>query len=137
VSTSLSQRRFAMVLMAVFASLALVLAMVGIYGVISYAVTQATKEIGIRMALGAQRASVVRMVVGYASLLVTSGLAIGIAASLGVGRMIASQLFEVKPTDPGTYAAVALTLLATGLLSCAIPAFRATRVDPLVALRDE
>jgi len=137
VSTSLSQRRFAMVLMAVFASLALVLAMVGIYGVISYAVTQATKEIGIRMALGAQRASVVRMVVGYASLLVTSGLAIGIAASLGVGRMIASQLFEVKPTDPATYAAVALTLLATGLLSCAIPAFRATRVDPLVALRDE
>jgi putative ABC transport system permease protein len=137
VSTSLSQRRFAMVLMAVFASLALVLAMVGIYGVISYAVTQATKEIGIRMALGAQRASVVRMVVGYASLLVTSGLAIGIAASLGVGRMIASQLFVVKPTDPGTYAAVALTLFATGLLSCAIPAFRATRVDPLIALRDE
>jgi putative ABC transport system permease protein len=89
------------------------------------------------MALGAQRASVVRMVVGYASLLVTSGLAIGIAASLGVGRMIASQLFVVKPTDPGTYAAVALTLFATGLLSCAIPAFRATRVDPLIALRDE
>jgi putative ABC transport system permease protein len=137
VSTSLSQRRFAMVLMAIFAGLALVLAMVGIYGVISYAVTQATKEIGIRMALGAQRGSVVRMVVGYGSLLVTSGLAIGIAASLGVARMIASQLFEVKPTDPATYAAVAFALLATGLLSCAIPAFRATRVDPLVALRDE
>ena len=137
VSTSLSQRRFAMLLMAIFASLALVLAMVGIYGVISYAVTQATQEIGIRMALGAQRSSVLRMVVAYAGVLVISGLAIGVAAALGVGRLIASQLFEVKPTDPATYAAVALTLLTTGLLSCAIPAFRATRVDPLVALRNE
>jgi putative ABC transport system permease protein len=137
VATSLSQRRFAMLLMAIFASLALVLAMVGIYGVISYAVTQATQEIGIRMALGAQRSSVLRMVAGYAGVLVMSGLAIGIAAALGVGRLIASQLFEVKPTDPTTYAAVAVTLLATGLLSCAIPAFRATRVDPVVALRNE
>jgi putative ABC transport system permease protein len=137
VATSLSQRRFAMLLMAIFASLALVLAMVGIYGVISYAVTQATQEIGIRMALGAQRSSVLRMVAGYAGVLVISGLAIGIAAALGVGRLIASQLFEVKPTDPTTYAAVAVTLLATGLLSCAIPAFRATRVDPVVALRNE
>jgi putative ABC transport system permease protein len=137
VSTSLSQRRFAMLLMAIFASLALVLAMVGIYGVISYAVTQATQEIGIRMALGAQRASVLRMVMGYAGVLVTAGLVIGIAASLGVGRLIASQLFEVKPTDPLTLGAVAFTLLATGLLSCAIPAFRATQVDPLVALRNE
>jgi len=137
VSTSLSQRRFAMLLMAIFAGLALVLAMVGIYGVISYAVTQATQEIGIRMALGAQRSSVLRMVVSYAGVLVVSGLVIGIAASLGVGRLIASQLFEVKPTDPVTYAAVGFTLLATGLLSCAIPALRATRVDPLVALRNE
>jgi putative ABC transport system permease protein len=137
VATSLSQRRFAMLLMAIFAGLALVLAMVGIYGVISYAVTQATQEIGIRMALGAQRSSVLGMVAGYAGVLVVSGLAIGIAAALGVGRLIASQLFEVKSTDPATYAAVALTLLATGLLSCAIPAFRATRVDPLVALRNE
>jgi len=137
VATSLSQRRFAMLLMAIFAGLALVLAMVGIYGVISYAVTQATQEIGIRMALGAQRSAVLRMVAGYAGVLVVSGLAIGIAAALAIGRLIASQLFEVKPTDPTTYAAVAITLLATGLLSCAIPAFRATRVDPLVALRNE
>jgi putative ABC transport system permease protein len=137
VATSLSQRRFAMLLMAIFAGLALVLAMVGIYGVISYAVTQATQEIGIRMALGAQRSSVLGMVVGYAGVLVLVGLAIGIGAALGPGRLIASQLFEVKPTDPVTYAAVAITLLATGLLSCVIPAFRATRVDPLVALRNE
>ena len=78
-----------------------------------------------------------RMVAGYASFLVISGLAIGVAAALGVDRLIASQLFEVKPTDPTTYAAVAVTLLTTGLLSCTIPAFRATRVDPLVALRNE
>jgi putative ABC transport system permease protein len=125
VATSLSQRRFAMLLMAIFAGLALVLAMVGIYGVISYSVTQATQEIGIRMALG------------YAGVLMVAGLAIGIAATLGTGRFLASQLFEVKPTDPVTNAAVAFVLLATGLLACAIPAWRAMRVDPLVALRNE
>jgi predicted permease len=137
VATSLSQRRFAMLLMAIFAGLALALAMVGIYGVISYAVTQATQEIGIRMALGARRSDVLRMVFRYASVLILCGLAIGIAAALGAGRLLASQLFDVKPTDPATYAAVALALLITGLLACGIPALRAMRVDPLVALRDE
>jgi putative ABC transport system permease protein len=137
VATSLSQRRFAMLLMAIFAGLALVLAMVGIYGVISYSVTQATQEIGIRMALGARRGDVLRMVFGYAGVLMVAGLVIGIAATLGTGRLLASQLFEVKPTDPATNAAVAVVLLATGLLACAIPAWRAMRVDPLVALRNE
>jgi putative ABC transport system permease protein len=137
VSTSLSQQRFAMLLMAIFAGLALALAMVGIYGVISYAVTQATQEIGIRMALGAQPGDVLRMVLGYVGILLATGLLIGIAAALGTGRLIASQLFQVKPTDPATYAAVAAVLLATGLLASAIPAFRAMRVDPLVALRNE
>ena len=137
VATSLSQRRFAMLLMAIFAGLALVLAMVGIYGVISYSVTQATQEIGIRMALGARRGDVLRMVFGYAGLLIAAGLAIGATAALGTARYLASQLFEVKPTDPATYAAVAGVLLATGLLACAIPALRAMRVDPLVALRNE
>jgi putative ABC transport system permease protein len=136
-STSLSQRRFAMLLMAVFAGLALALAMVGIYGVISYSVTQATQEIGIRMALGARRWDVLRMVFGYAGMLLTVGLAAGIAATLGTGRMLANQLFEVKPTDPLTLAAVALVLLATGLAATMIPAWRAMRVDPLVALRNE
>jgi putative ABC transport system permease protein len=137
VSSSLSQRRFAMLLMAIFAGLALVLAMVGIYGVISYSVTQATQEIGIRMALGARRGDVLRIVFGYAGVLMAAGLALGVAAALAAGRLLASQLFEVKPTDPSTYAAVAFVLLATGLLACTIPALRAMHVDPLVALRNE
>jgi putative ABC transport system permease protein len=137
VATSLSQRRYAMFLMVVFAGLALALAMIGIYGVISYAVTQATQEIGIRMALGARRVNVLLMVFRYAGVLLTIGLAIGIAAALVAGRLLASQLFEVKPTDPATYFAVASMLLSTGLVACGIPALRATRVDPLVALRNE
>jgi putative ABC transport system permease protein len=137
VTTSLSQRRFSMLLMSIFAGLAVALAMVGIYGVISYAVTQATQEIGIRMALGAQRRDVLRMVFSYAGVLIASGLAIGVGVALGTGRFLTSQLFEVKPTDPETYAVVALVLLATGLLACCIPALRAMRVDPLVALRTD
>ena len=137
VAASLSQRRFSMLLMAVFAGLALILAMIGIYGVISYSVTQATQEIGIRMALGARRGDVLRMVFGYGGVLMGSGLAAGTAAALAAGRLLATQLFEVRPTDPPTYAAVAFVLLATGMLACAIPAMRAMRVDPLVALRNE
>jgi putative ABC transport system permease protein len=134
---SLSQRRFSMLLMAVFAAVALALSMIGIYGVISYCVTQATQEIGIRMALGARRAHVLRMVFSYAGTLVTAGIGIGAAAAVAAGRLLASQLFEIRPSDPATYAAVALVLLATALFACAIPALRAMRVDPLVALRSE
>ena len=137
VASSLSQRRFAMLLMAIFAGLALALAMVGIYGVISYSVTQATQEIGIRMALGAGRAHVLRMVLRYAAVLLAAGLALGMAATLGTGRLLATQLFAVKPTDPVTYAAVAGALLGTGLVACMIPAWRAMRVNPVVALRNE
>ena len=89
------------------------------------------------MALGARRGNVLRMVLGYAGALVGAGLALGIAAAMGTGRLIASQLFEVRPTDPLTYAAVAAILLITGLIACTIPAWRAMRVDPLVALRNE
>jgi putative ABC transport system permease protein len=137
VATSLSQRRFAMLLMAIFAGLALILAMVGIYGVIAYSVTQATQEIGIRMALGARRSDVLGLVFTYAGLLIASGLIIGGIAALGTGRFLASQLFEVRPTDPATFAAVAGVLLATAIAACSIPALRAMRVDPLVALRNE
>jgi putative ABC transport system permease protein len=137
VSTSLSQKRFSMLLMAVFAALALILAMVGIYGVISYSVTQATQEIGIRMALGAGRAHVLRIVFGYAGVLMAAGLAAGIGAALFAGRLLATQLFEIQATDPLTLAAVALMLAATGFAACMIPAWRAMRVDPLVALRNE
>jgi putative ABC transport system permease protein len=137
VSTSLSQRRFSMLLMASFAGLALVLAMVGIYGVISYSVTQATQEIGIRMALGAGRAHVLRIVLGYAGLLMAVGLALGLGAALLSGRWLTTQLFEIRSTDPLTLAAVALALLAAGVAASLIPAWRAMRVDPLVALRNE
>ena len=126
-----------MLLMAIFASLALALAMVGIYGVISYAVTQATQEIGIRMALGARQVDVLRLVFSYAGVLLLVGLAIGIPAALGAGRLLSSQLFEVRPGDPVTYIVVASILLATGMIACAIPAVRAMRLDPLTALRDE
>jgi putative ABC transport system permease protein len=137
VTTSLSQRHFAMLLMAIFAGIALALAMVGIYGVIAYSVTQATQEIGIRMALGARPADVLRMVFGYAGALLAAGLAMGVAGALAAGRLLATQLFEVRPGDPVTYVAVAAALLATGLAACAVPAFRAMRVDPLAALREE
>lgn len=137
VETSLSQRRFAMLLMGIFAGLALVLAMVGIYGVMAYSVTQATQEIGIRMALGAGRGDVVRMVLGYGALLMSAGIVAGVAASLGAGRLLASQLFEVKSYDPVTYALVGSVLIATALAACLIPAFRAMRVDPVIALRNE
>jgi len=137
VATALSQRRVAMAMMGVFAGLALVLAMIGIYGVISYSVTQATQEIGIRMALGAGRGDVLRIVYGYAGALLAAGLGIGVAGAAGANRLLAAQLFDVRPTDPGTYAAVAVGLLLTGLAACAVPALRAMRVDPLVALRNE
>jgi putative ABC transport system permease protein len=137
VSNSLSQRRFSMLLMAVFGGLALVLAMIGIYGVISYSVAQATREIGIRVALGAAHGDVLRMVFGYAGVLMVVGLTIGTVAAMAAGRLLQSQLFEVRPADPATYIGVAAVLLITGLVACAVPAVRAMRVDPLVALRNE
>jgi len=137
VATSLSQRRFAMLLMAVFASLALVLAMIGIYGVISYSVTQATQEIGIRMALGAGRAHVLRLVFGYSGMMLGAGLVLGLGAALFAGRLLAAQLFETQSSDPATLAAVALVLLLTGFAASLVPAWRAMRVDPLIALRNE
>jgi putative ABC transport system permease protein len=137
ISTTLAQRRFALTLMTIFAGIALALSMIGIYGVISYAVTQATQEIGIRMALGARPGDVLGMVFRYAGILVAAGLVIGLAGSFVAARLIATQLYDVRPTDPVTYAAVAAALLLTGALASAVPAFRATRVDPLIALRDE
>jgi putative ABC transport system permease protein len=137
VTNSLSVNRFAVFLMSIFAALALALAIVGIYGVLSYAVTQATQEIGIRMALGARRSDVLRMVLAHAGILIGIGLAIGMAGGLGAGRLMASDLFDVKPADPLTFSAVAFVLLLTGLLACVIPALRAARFDPLTALREE
>jgi putative ABC transport system permease protein len=137
VAKSLLVDRFATLLVAVFASLALVLAMVGIYGVLSYAVTQATQEIGIRIALGGQRGHILRMVLRHAGVLIATGFLIGISVALAAGRLLASDLYEVKAEDPATYAAIALILFATSLLACIIPAWRATSVDPMLALRQE
>src|SRR6185312_7024519 len=129
VEKSLSQRRFTMLLMAIFASLALILAMIGIYGVLSYSVTQATQEIGIRMALGAQRGDVLRLVMRYGGLLIGAGVIVGVPLAMLAGRLLALQLFEVRATDPPTYAIVAAALALTGFVACLVPAWRAMRVD--------
>jgi putative ABC transport system permease protein len=137
IDTSVAQRRLTMLLLAAFAGLALVLAAVGIYGVIAYSVTQRTQEIGIRMALGAQRGRVMRMVVGQAMTLAAIGvLAGGIGAWL-LTRLMQNLLFGVTATDPLTFALVSVGLAAVAAAASAIPGLRATRVDPVVALRAE
>jgi putative ABC transport system permease protein len=137
VSDSLAQRRFSVFLLGVFAALALVLAVVGLYGVMSYAVAQRTHEFGLRMALGAQRRDILKMVVGQGLLLVGVGLAAGLLGALALTRVMSSLLYGVSATDPLTYAGIALLLAAVALLASYVPARRATRVDPMVALRYE
>jgi putative ABC transport system permease protein len=124
-------------LLTVFALSALLLAALGIYGVMAYAVARRTHEIGIRMALGAQRVNVLGMIIGQGMKLVAFGVAIGLAASLALARLMMSLLYEVKPTDPLTYAAVALLLISIALAANFAPARRAVSVDPTVALRHE
>ncbi len=137
ISESVSNQRMAVFLLAVFAALALILASVGIYGVISFSVSQRTHEIGIRMALGAQQGDILRLVVGQGAILALAGVGVGIVAALGLTRLMAGLLFGVRPNDAGTFVGVALVLIAVALLATYIPARRAARVDPLVALRDE
>ena len=134
---SISRSRFTMLLLGIFAAIALVLASVGIYGVIAYSVAQRTQEFGIRMALGANRGDVLRLVLRYGTRLLLLGLALGLAASFVVTRLIATLLYGTSPTDPLTLTAVTILLALVALAACYIPARRATRVDPIVALRYE
>jgi len=137
ISDSLAARHFSMALLGIFAALALVMSCVGIYGVISYLAGQRTHEIGIRMALGAERRDVLRMVLGQGARMTLLGVAIGLVAALGLTRLMANLLFGVSPHDPLTLAGVAVLLVLVALAACYIPARRATKVDPMVALRYE
>lgn len=137
VNTAFSEARFAMLLLAVFAGVALVLGTVGVYGVIAYMVNRRTREIGVRMALGARPWDVRRLVLGQGAGLALIGVAAGVGAAFATTRVLSSLLYEVSPTDPVIFVAVALLLGAVALLASYLPARRATRVDAMVALRAE
>ncbi len=136
-AVSVAQRRFTMMLLGTFAALALILAAVGIYGLIACFVSQRTHEIGVRIALGAQRRDVLRLVMGDGARMALAGIALGVAGALALTRVMASMLFEVKPADPATIALVAILLAIVALAACYIPARRAMRVDPMAALHYE
>jgi len=137
IAGSFAARRVSMILLGIFAAIALLLSCVGIYGVISYVVGQRTHEIGVRMALGAQRADVMRLVLGEGARMALAGVAAGLAGALGLTRLMANQLFGVTPEDPLTFAIVAGALTLVALFACYLPARRAVRVDPMTALRYE
>jgi putative ABC transport system permease protein len=134
---SIAQQRMSMVVFAVFAGVALVLASIGLYGVVAHGVTERTHEIGVRMALGAERKHVLALVVRQGLSMALVGTVVGVVAALGLSRLIESLLFHVKPTDPMTFGLVIASLLGVAALACYIPAWRATRVDPTQALRAE
>jgi putative ABC transport system permease protein len=135
VASSITRERFSVWLLCAFACIACVLACVGIYGVLSYAVSQRTHEIGVRMALGAGPQEVMRLVVGQGMLLTLAGVALGLAAAFGLTRFLGSMLYGVAPADLPTFASVSIVLATAALLACYVPARRATRVDPMDALR--
>jgi putative ABC transport system permease protein len=137
VSSSFAARRLSMILLSMFAGLALALACVGIYGVISYLVGQRRHEIGVRMALGAQDSDVMRLVIGHGARMALLGVGIGTGAALGLTRLMANQLFGVSAHDPLTFAVVGVLLMIVAVAACYVPARRAMRVDPMVALRCE
>jgi predicted permease len=137
IADSLSRQRFSMILLNAFAVVALLLASVGLYGVISYLVGQRTHELGVRIALGAKRADILRPVLSHGMKMALGGVALGLAAALGLTRLLGRLLYGVSATDPATFTAIALLLVAVALAACSLPAWRATKVDPLVALRHD
>jgi len=134
---SVAPQRLNLMLLSIFAGIAFVLAIVGIYGVMSYAVTQRTHEIGIRMAIGAQPRDVFKMILGQGMLLTVIGMVAGLVGAFALTRLMATMLFSIKPTDPLTFAVVAVLLVAVALIACYIPGRRATKVDPVNSLRYE
>jgi predicted permease len=137
ISKSLAAQRFSMILLGVFAALALLLASIGIYGVISYVVGQRTHEIGIRLALGAERLHILRLILGRGGILILTGVALGLTSALLLTRLMASLLYGVRASDPLTFAGVAVLLMLVALAACYFPARRASKVDPMLALRYE
>jgi putative ABC transport system permease protein len=137
VANSLVSRRLSMILLGVFAGLALCLASIGLYGVMALSVTQRTRELGIRLALGANRADVFRLVLGHGMLLVAIGVGFGLIMAVSTGRSLASLLYNVSAWDPPAFFAAIFTLAAVAFVACWLPARRATHVDPIVALRSE
>jgi len=136
-SSSVAPRQFSMLLLTIFAGIALLLAVGGVYGVMSYAVSQRTREIGVRVALGAQQRDVLRIVIGRGARLTLAGIVVGLAASFAVTRYLGSLLYQVRPTDPVTFLGVPILFVLVALLACWIPARRAARVDPITALRTD
>jgi putative ABC transport system permease protein len=137
VAKSLAARRFGLEILGIFAIVAFLLACVGIYGVMAYAISQRTGEIGLRMALGARRGDILRVVLNDAALIVIAGVGVGLLGSLLLTRFLQTLLFDVKPTDPLTFGALTILLAGVALLASFIPARRASRIDPLLALRHE
>jgi putative ABC transport system permease protein len=137
VASSLTRQRFYAILLGLFAMIAAVLGAIGIYGVLAHAVGQRTQEIGIRMALGATRGAVLGLVLGRGVVLITSGIALGLAGAVGLTRYLSGMLYDLTPLDPATYVAVAIAFALVALVASYLPARRATRVDPVVALRYE
>jgi putative ABC transport system permease protein len=137
ISSSVAQPRFRTLLLSLFAALALILTAIGIYGVIAYSVAQRTNEIGIRMALGAQRSAVLSLILRKGMMLAGIGIAIGLAGASAATRFLGSLLYDIKATDPLTFAGVSVFLLIVALMACYIPARRAASTDPMTALRAE
>jgi putative ABC transport system permease protein len=137
IARTLLQKRFTMVLLSIFAGAALLLAAIGLYGVISYSVAQRTREMGIRIALGAQRSDVLRLILRQGMTLVAAGVVFGVAASLGLTRLIASFLYGISASDPITFFVLSAALVFVAFIACWLPARRASSIDPIVALHSE